>query len=174
MDSELRYPIGEFDLDASLAGSSREQRIETIVKLPGEIRAAVQGLGEEQLGEPYRPEGWSVRQLVHHVADSHINSYCRFKLTLTEDRPTIRAYDQDLWAELPDSGAGIESSLTLIEGLHRRWADLLNSMDGDDFERELDHPESGPWTLDAMLALYSWHSRHHTAHITSLRSRKNW
>lgn len=174
MNDDLKYPIGPFELEGALAATDRRQRIETIANLPAEMRKSVAGLENGKLDEPYRPGGWSIRQLVHHVADSHINSYCRFKLALTEETPTIRAYDQDQWAELPDSKAGIESSLTIIDGLHDRWAGLLGSMDDSDFAKELDHPESGNWNLDSMLALYDWHSRHHTAHITSLRSRKNW
>lgn len=174
MDADLRYPVGPFDLDASLKDFSRGRRLETIAHLPEAVRAAVGGLDDDQLDEPYRPGGWTVRQLVHHLADSHINSYCRFKLALTEDRPTIRAYDQDLWAELPDSRTGINTSLDILDGLHSRWSGLLRSMDDSDFAKELNHPESGIWTLDSMLALYDWHSRHHTAHITSLRVRKDW
>ncbi len=174
MNEDLRFPIGEFDLEKTLAESDRPTRIDTITSLPGKIKEAVMGLENEQLDQPYRPEGWTVRQVVHHIADSHLNSYCRFKLALTEDVPDVRVYDEKLWAELPDSTGAIGASLSIIEGLHARWGALLRSMSGEDFKRKLRHPESGFWDLDGMLALYSWHSIHHTAHITNLRERMNW
>ncbi len=172
MDNDLRFPIGKFDRDD--ATMSREDRIKTIRELPDAITEAVDGLDEEQLDTAYRPGGWSVRQVVHHLADSHINSFCRFKLALTEESPTIRAYFEDRWAELPDSKGPVESSLYVLRGVHARWTELVESMSDEDFRRKLEHPESGSWDLDGMLSLYDWHSRHHTAHVTSLRDRKGW
>jgi uncharacterized damage-inducible protein DinB len=166
-----RYPIGKFDTDAS---GTRRESIQTIKELPVELAAAVNGLSDEQLDAAYRDGGWTLRQTVHHVADSHINALCRFKLALTEDVPTIRPYHEDRWAELADSRMGVDVSLKIIEGVHRRWGELLESMNDSDYERELIHPESGRWTLEKFLALYAWHSRHHTAHITSLRERNGW
>ncbi|NNE68381.1 MAG: putative metal-dependent hydrolase [Pyrinomonadaceae bacterium] len=169
-----RFPIGDFDLDVALRAKKREEMIETIRDLPSAIESAVEGLSEAQLDEPYRDGGWTIRQVVHHVADSHINSFSRFKLALTEDLPTIRAYFEDKWAELPDSKGSVGNSLDIIRGVHARWAEMLSSMDESDFSRRLNHPETGEWDLKGMLALYDWHSRHHTAHITSLRKRKGW
>ena len=174
MTEDLRFPIGKFDADFEISPELRQAFIKTIENLPAVIRDAVSGLDEHQLNTRYRPEGWTVRQVVHHVADSHLNSYCRFKLALTEDRPTIRAYYEDRWAELPDNEMAVEHSLKIIEGIHSRWSGLLNSMSDDDFQKKLYHPESGEWTLDGMLGLYDWHSKHHTAHITSLREREDW
>jgi uncharacterized damage-inducible protein DinB len=139
------------------------------------MRAAVKGLSEQQLDTPYREGGWSVRQVVHHVPDSHLNSYIRFKWALTEDEPTIKPYAEDRWARLADSKVTpIEVSLTLLDSLHRRWSDLLHSLRGEDWKRKLRHPEAGVLTLDKMLALYAWHGRHHVAHITSLREKMGW
>jgi len=167
-----RYPIGKFDPNNF---SSRKDNALTIGELPASMRAAVDGLTDDQLDTPYRDGGWTLRQTVHHVADSHINSLCRFKLALTEDEPpTIRPYYEDRWAELADSKMPIDVSLKIIEGVHSRWTSLLESMTDDDFKREFVHPETGSWTLDRVLALYAWHSRHHTAHITSTRQRNGW
>ena len=170
----LSYPIGKFD-SSSIDPNRRSEFVQTISELPAKLRAAVNGLSEEQLDTPYRPGGWTVRQTIHHVADSHMNSLIRFKLALTEDEiPTIRPYYEDRWAELADSKLPIEVSLSLIDGLHQRWAALLNSMSEEDFNKKFNHPETGEWTLDGALALYAWHSKHHTAHITKLRERDNW
>ena len=174
MSGDLRFPIGEFDSSFEISPELRRSFIETIEELPSKIRNAVSGLTDDQLDTQYRPEGWTVRQVVHHVADSHLNSFCRFKLALTEDVPRIRAYHEDLWAELPDSKLPVEVSLKIIEGIHTRWSALLNSMSDEDFAKELKHPESGEWSLDKMLGLYDWHSKHHTAHIASLRQSKGW
>jgi uncharacterized damage-inducible protein DinB len=171
---DLRYPIGEFDPKTQVTPAMRREMIQTIRDLPSNILKAVEGLSDEQLDTRYRPEGWTVRQTVHHVADSHINSLCRFKLALTEENPLIRQYYEDLWAELADSRLPIEASLRIIEGIHLRWATLLDSLTDEDFERKLRHPESGEWTIGKFLALYAWHSRHHTAHITHLRARNGW
>jgi uncharacterized damage-inducible protein DinB len=175
MSEDLRYPIGKFDKNFDPTPETRAAFIETISDLPVKLADAVKGLDEEQLDTPYRPEGWTLRQTVHHVADSHINSLCRFKLALTEDEPpTIRPYYEDRWAELADSKMPVEVSLAIVEGVHRRWTALLESMTDEDFAREFIHPETGTWTLDKVLALYAWHSRHHTAHITSTRERNGW
>lgn len=175
MSEDLRYPIGKFDKNFAQTPETRAAFITTISDLPANLTAAVKGLNEGQLDTPYRPEGWTLRQTVHHVADSHINSLCRFKLALTEDEPpTIRPYYEDRWAELADSKMPVDVSLAIVEGVHRRWAALLESMTDEDFAREFIHPETGTWTLDKVLALYAWHSRHHTAHITSTRERNGW
>ena len=139
------------------------------------LRAAVGGLTDEQLDTPYRPDGWTLRQTVHHIADSHINSLCRFKLALTEDEaPTIRPYYEDRWAELADSNLPVDVSLAIIDGVHSRWAELLQNMTDADFEREFIHPETGTWKLEKVLGLYAWHSLHHTAHITGTREWNGW
>ena len=153
----------------------RRERISTIAELPSRVAEAVAGLNDSQLDTPYRPGGWTVRQTVHHIADSHSNSLTRFKLALTEDEPpTIKPYYEDRWAELGDSRLPIGVSMKIIEGLHARWVALLVSMSDSDFARRFIHPETGEWTLDGALALYAWHSRHHTAHITRLRERNGW
>lgn len=174
MSEDLRYPIGKFDSKIEVTPENRKEFVQTIADLPSKIREVVSDLSEEQLDTPYRPEGWTIRQLVHHVADSHLNSYCRFKLALTEDFPTIRPYYEDRWAELADSKLPIEDSLKIIEGVHSRWTSMLNSMTETEFQRKLNHPDSGEWTLEKFLGLYDWHSKHHTAHITSLRERNGW
>ncbi len=171
MSEDLSYPIGKFDAGSA---ASRADNIRAISDLPSNLASAVSGLSEEQLDTPYRPEGWTVRQTVHHVADSHLNSIIRFKLALTEEMPTIRPYYEDRWAELADSKVPVDVSLSIIDGLHSRWTILLGSMSDADFQRRLIHPESGEWTLDKLLAMYAWHSRHHTAHITNLRERNSW
>lgn len=169
---DLRFPIGKFDI-ANF--SSRSENVETIAELPLKLRTAVDGLSDEQLDTPYRPDGWTLRQTVHHIADSHMNSIIRFKLALTEDEaPTIRPYYEDRWAELADSKLQIEISLGIIDGVHARWAELLRNMSDADFAKEFIHPETGNWTLERALALYAWHSKHHTAHITGTRERKGW
>jgi hypothetical protein len=171
-EPDLRFPIGKFD---PAAYPSRAENIDTITGLPANVRAAVEGLTDAQLDTPYRPEGWTLRQTVHHIADSHINSLCRFKLALTEDEtPTIRPYMEDRWAELADSKLPVDVSLAIIDGVHTRWAELLKNMTDADYAREFRHPETGNWTLENVLGLYAWHSRHHTAHITSTRERNGW
>jgi uncharacterized damage-inducible protein DinB len=171
---DLRYPIGRFNPPASILPAIRAEHIQTLRKLPERLRAAVDGLSDAQLDTPYREGGWTVRQVVHHLPDSHGNCYVRFKLALTEDWPTIKPYDEAAWAELADSKMPVEGSLAFIEGLHERWVALLESMTEMEFHRGFNHPERGRMTLDKTLALYDWHSRHHTAHITSLRARKGW
>jgi uncharacterized damage-inducible protein DinB len=175
MSEDLRFPIGEFDRNFEVTPSARAERMTTIRDLPQKMRDAVVGLSEEQLDTQYRTGGWTVRQTVHHVADSHSNSLTRFKLALTEDEPpTIRPYYEDRWAELGDSKLPIDVSLGLIDGIHTRWIALMESMSDEGFKKKFVHPETGEWTLDSALALYAWHSKHHTAHITSLRERKGW
>ena len=175
MPEDLRFPIGEFDSNYETSRSARRERIETIIDLPANVSSAVAGLDESQIDTPYRPDGWTVRQTVHHIADSHSNSLTRFKLALTEDDPpTIRPYYEDRWAELGDNKLPVDISLKMIDAIHARWAALLDSMTEADYGRKFIHPETGEWTLDAALALYAWHSRHHTAHITALREREGW
>ena len=171
---DLRYPVGEFDKNIAVSDEKRAEFIQIIRDLPKRITEAIAGLSDEQLDTPYRPEGWTVRQTVHHVADSHINSLCRFKLALTEENPTIRPYFEDRWALLADSRLPVDVSLKIIEGIHLRWVVLLESLTDEDFRKTLVHPESGEWTVEKFLALYAWHSRHHTAHITKLRERSGW
>lgn len=174
MNEDLRFPIGKFNPDFEMTGELRRQFIETISNLPDELSEAVKNLRDEQLDTAYRPDGWTVRQVVHHIADSHINSYIRFKLALTEDVPTIRPYYEERWAELDDSKLPINDSMNIIRGVHSRWTTFLNSMTDADFKRKLIHPDSGEWTLEKFLGLYNWHGRHHLAHITELAKRKNW
>ena len=174
MQDDLRFPIGKFNKNIEITPEIRQQLIRTIADLPDKIKLATNDLSDEQLDTPYRPGGWTVRQTVHHIADSHLNSFIRFKLALTEDLPTIRPYFEDRWAELADSQMPIDVSIKIVDGIHARWANLLMSMSDEDFNKQLIHPDSGVWTLEKMLALYGWHSLHHTAHITSLRDRSNW
>jgi hypothetical protein len=171
---DLRYPIGRFTPPASSDPRTRSSQIETLRKLPEQLQAAVQGLTSAQLDTPYREGGWTVRQLVHHIADSHANAYVRYKLALTEDWPSIKPYDEAAWARLADSRLPIDGSLAMIAALHQRWVALLESFSEADYLRGYNHPENGRQNLATVLALYAWHSRHHTAHITNLRSRQNW
>ena len=173
--ADLRYPIGKFSPLSNPTQEQRRKLINEINRAPAKLRAAVSGLSEKQLNTPYRPEGWTVRQVVHHIPDSHLNAYVRFKLALTERQPTIKPYDEKLWASLEDvRKTPVETSLSLLESLHERWVVLLRSLDAGDFARTLQHPELGIMTLDALLAMYAWHGRHHVAHITSLRERMGW
>jgi hypothetical protein len=173
--TDLRYPVGKFEFTGPSTGEQRRQWIDEIAAAPAALREAARDLGEPELDTPYRPGGWTVRQVVHHVADSHLNSYVRFRLALTETVPTIKPYDEKLWAELPDARtAPVEPSLTLLESLHHRWVWLLRSCGPADFERTLNHPELGVVRLERYLALYAWHGRHHVAHITGLRARSGW
>ena len=169
-----RYPIGKFSYTGPLSAEQKKECLDDIEQAPAKFRAAVHGLSDAQLDTPYRDGGWTVRQLAHHVPDSHMNAYIRFKLALTEDEPTIKPYFEDRWAELPDSRQPIENSLALLDSLHRRWTALLRGMSDADWQRTFRHPELGLMTLERTLALYSWHGRHHTAHVTSLRERKGW
>ncbi|MDB4949917.1 MAG: metal-dependent hydrolase [Gemmatimonadetes bacterium] len=176
MDDDVRYPTGKFQRpEGSLTAEQRAAFIREIAALPAQLREAAAGLGDEQLDTPYRPGGWTVRQLLHHVPDSHMNAYVRFKLALTEEDPTIKTYEEAAWARLEDTRATpVETSLALLAALHERWVNLLRSLTPADFARTLRHPESGPMTLDALLAMYAWHSRHHLAHVTRLRQRMGW
>ncbi len=171
---DLRYPIGRFSPPAASVPGIREAQIQTVRLLPERLRAAVAGLNEAQLDTPYREGGWTVRQVVHHLADSHSMAYIRCKLAITGDWPTINAYDEAAWAQLPDSRLPVNGSLALIEGLHGRWVALLEALTEEDFRKGYNHPEFGRVNLARMLAMYEWHSRHHTAHITSLRARQGW
>ena len=167
---DLRYPIGQFAFPESTTAQQRKEWIREIAEAPTKLQSAIAGLTEKQLDTPYRPGGWTVRQVVHHLPESHLNSYVRFKLALTEDAPAIKPYDEARWAETPDVAATpIEVSLNLLESLHQRWVRLLEFMTGADFTRSFRHPEIGLVRLDRNLALYAWHGKHHVAHITSLR-----
>jgi hypothetical protein len=172
---DVRYPIGKFSWSGSSTPEERNRFIEAIAATPQRMRSAVAGLNAAQLDSPYREGGWTVRQVVHHVPDSHMHSYIRFKFALTEDEPTIKPYDESRWAELIDSRtAPIEPSLNLLEGLHHRWTLWLRSLSAEDVKRKFHHPELGTLTIDQYIALYAWHGAHHVAHITSLRERKGW
>jgi len=172
---DLRYPVGPFEFAGALSDGQRQDLIDQIAATPMKMRAAVEGLSDEQLNTPYRPEGWTVRQVVHHVPDSHLNSYIRFKLALTEEHPTIKAYDENVWANLDDArNAPLNISLDLLEALHGRWVLFLRSLKEKDFQRTFNHPEIGTVSVDKNIALYAWHGRHHAAHITSLRERMGW
>lgn len=174
MSEDLRYPIGKFSRDFELTAELKKQFVEEIERFPQKLKSAIENLNDERLDAPYRPGGWTIRQTVHHVADSHLNAVTRFKLALTEDVPTIRPYYEERWAELADSRLPVESSLQIVEGLHSRWTTLLEAMTEQDFQRKLIHPDSGEWTLAQFLGLYSWHGLHHTAHIVRLRERNDW
>jgi DinB superfamily len=172
---DLRYPVGQFSFSGTLSHKDRAVLIDEISATPEKMRDAVSGLTKEQLDTPYRPGGWTVRQVVHHVPESHMNSYVRFKLAITEDEPTIKPYFEDRWAQLPDALVSpIEPSLDLLDALHQRWVWFLRSLKGEDFERTFQHPELGLVSLNKNVALYAWHGRHHVAHITALRERMGW
>ena len=174
MSEDLRYPIGDFNWEEK-ESLSRQELIEKIATLPLRLRASVRGLSEAQLATPYRPDGWTVRQVVHHVADSHMNAYIRFRLGLTEDAPTIKPYDEAAWAELSDAKtAELEVSLSLLDGIHERWTKLMRTLPDDSFARTFVHPDNGAMTLATQLRLYDWHGSHHVAHIEALRKREGW
>ncbi|MEO8908966.1 MAG: YfiT family bacillithiol transferase [Gemmatimonadaceae bacterium] len=173
--TDVRYPVGKFDWNGVVSPSDYPRLIAEIAATPGALRSAVAGLSRDQLETRYRPEGWTVKQVVHHVPDSHLNAYTRFKLALTENEPTIKPYDEAKWAELQDTQVPIDVSLDLLDALHVRWVALLRSMDAADFNRTFRHPEHNrTMTLAQLLGLYAWHGRHHVAHITSLRKREGW
>jgi uncharacterized damage-inducible protein DinB len=175
MSDALRFPIGTFVEDRAVTAEKRAGWIRQIADAPAALRAAVAGLSDGQLDTPYRPGGWTVRQVLHHVPDSHMNAYCRCKFALTENNPTIKPYDEAAWANVADTAkTPPDVSLTLLDALHRRWVVLLESLGPDDFARPLQHPEKGAITLDWVLQLYAWHGRHHAAHITGLRNREGW
>lgn len=172
----IRYPIGRFSAPETISPEQRQQYITAIAQLPQTLRKAVENLSDTQLDTPYREGGWTVRQLVHHIPDSHINSYVRFKWTLTEDRPTIKPYFEDRWAELPDTKhTPIEVSLRLLEALHQRWVVLLESLQEQDWQKAFIHPETHKTIrLDTALAMYAWHGKHHVAHIQNLKDGMRW
>src|SRR5579863_4481570 len=175
MERDLRHPIGKFERAPNLTQEQRGDFIGQIAETPRHLAAAVSDLSPEQLDTPYRPGGWTVREVVHHLPDSHMNAFIRFKLALTEEEPTIKPYDEALWAKLGDvKETPTQVSLALLENLHTRWVVLLRSLAPDDWGRRFRHPEIGTMTLDDLLALYAWHGRHHVAHITTLRERNGW
>ena len=175
MDNDLRYPIGKFERPENLTDAQRRDLISAIAEAPARLASAVANLTPAQLDTPYRPGGWTLRQVVHHVPDSHLNANVRFKLALTEDQPTIKPYDEARWAELGDmKTTPVETSLALLENLHKRWVVLLSSLTPVEWERKFKHPDLGPMSLNQNLALYAWHGRHHVAHITSMRERNHW
>jgi hypothetical protein len=175
MTLDPRFPVGKFVYDGPPSEQQRKTFIDEIEKAPSELRAAVKGLSSQQIETPYREGGWTVRQVVHHVPESHMNAYIRFKLALTEDEPTIKPYEQQLWAELGDvHSTPIEVSLALMDPLHERWVRLLRLMKTEDWKRNFRHPELGVVSLEKNLALYAWHGRHHIAHITQLRKNLGW
>ncbi|MCY7379083.1 MAG: putative metal-dependent hydrolase [Gemmatimonadaceae bacterium] len=172
---DLRYPVGRMVRTPMLSLDERRAAIDELAQAPERLRAAVRGLSDDQLDTPYRPDGWTVRQLVHHVADSHMHAYARVRFALTEQSPTIKPYAEAAWAELADArDMPITGSLALLEALHDRLVHLLRAIPVDAFARTLVHPENGPMTIDALLSVYSWHGRHHTAHVTALRERMRW
>ena len=171
---DLRYPIGRFTFNGKLSDVQIHNAIEDINTAPAALHNAVQFLTNTQLDTPYRPQGWTLRQVVHHLADSHINAYVRLKLTLTEKEPTIRSYDEVQWANLPDATGPIDMSVNLIKTLHLRWVFLLKKLGPKDWKRKLIHPQLGSMDVDELVAHYSWHGRHHIAHITSLHKRMGW
>lgn len=173
--NDPRYPIGKFTYDTPPTEEQRKQLIADIAATPAALRAAVAGLSPQQLDTPYREGGWTVRQVVHHVPESHMNAYVRFKLALTEDHPTIKPYMEDRWAKLPDvQSTPLGVSLSLMDSLHDRWVRMLTAIQPEEWKRTFNHPELGTVPLEMNLALYSWHGRHHVAHITELRKRMGW
>ena len=173
--SDLRYPVGKFQYPAELTPDELQRAIDEIAEAPAKLREAVKGLADQQLDTPYREGGWTIRQVVHHVPDSHVNSYVRFKLAMTEENPTIRPYHEDRWAELEEARtAPVEVSLALLDSLHYRWVLFLRSFSEADFRRTFNHPELGAMTVHKNIALYAWHGKHHIAHVTSLRERMGW
>ena len=174
-EPDLRYPIGKLERKSQLTADERRAAVDALHALPQLLRRAVHGLTDAQLDTPYRPDGWTVRQLVHHVADSHMNAYTRFRLAFTEQNPTIKPYDEAKWAQLEDARTmPIDVSLNLIDSMHERLVTLLRRAPADAFQRTLSHPDNGPMTVDSLLTVYSWHGRHHAAHVTALRDRMHW
>ena len=174
-EPDLRYPIGKANRKSALTADERRAAIDAIASAPAALRQAVSGLSDAQLDTPYRPGGWTVRQLVHHVADSHLHAYTRVRFALTEENPTIKKYAEAHWAELEDARTmPVDSSLTLLDALHGRLVTLLRGLPDDAFQRAVHHPENGAMTIDSLLSVYSWHGRHHAAHVTALRDRMQW
>lgn len=173
--TDPRYPVGKCPANRKLTPEERKQMIHSVAETPKRLRDAIKGLNDQQLDTPYRDGGWTVRQVIHHVADSHMNAYIRTRFALTENNPTVKAYDENLWAKFEDARtAPVEVSLNVLDGLHSRWVMLLKTLNPPDFERTLQHPENGSMTLDDILIDYEWHGRHHAAHITQLRAAKGW
>jgi uncharacterized damage-inducible protein DinB len=171
----LQYPIGRSAWYIDRGSKNRDEWLQAIDDTPGEVRRAVSGLTEEQLDTPYRPAGWTVRQVVHHYADDHLNSYVRFKLALTEEGPAIKLYEEALWAELPDARLGsIEPSLSLLAALHQRWVQSWRALAPSDWLRTFHHPKRGSVSLEQLAALYAWHGKHHVAQVLALRQRNGW
>jgi uncharacterized damage-inducible protein DinB len=171
---KLKYPIGKFQFEESPNHKVLTQWIDDIASLPIRLIDSIIRLSGEQLNTPYRKNGWTVRQVIHHIADSHANAIIRTKLLLTEDEPTIKPFSEKKWSELNDNELSIEPSLQIIKGVHKRWAHLLKNINADDWERTLNHPEAGKMNLKELTGMYAWHGNHHLAHITSLKERKNW
>lgn len=172
---KLKFPVGKFVKPTVITKELLQEAIATIANFPKKIKEAVANLNNTQLDTPYRPQGWTIRQVVHHCADSHLNSFTRFKLALTEENPTIKPYREELWAELPDGKMPIEPSLLILEGVHQRWTVLLQSLSESDLKRSFIHPEhQKSLPLDEVIFLYSWHCNHHLAHITVLKEQKGW
>ena len=171
---EMKYPIGTFQFDDEITSSVINKWIDEIENLPSLLQDAVKNLDDEQLDTPYRSGGWTVRQVIHHVADSHMNAYVRFKLALTEETPIIKPYDETKWAELSDYKLPIEPSLLLLETLHKRWTNLLRNLTPADMEKTFIHPDSGEVSVSKNIGMYAWHGKHHLAHITSLCNRQDW
>ena len=174
MNTDLRFPIGRFAPPATTSAAERDVWISQIAEVPALLEKAVARLSDEQLDTPYRPGGWTIRQVVHHLPDSHMNAYVRFKLSLTEENPRIKPYDEKRWAELADAKGPITPSLVLVRALHEKWVFVLRGMSEADWQKSYDHPENGLFPLTRALALYAWHGRHHVAHITSLCEREGW
>jgi hypothetical protein len=175
MNEDLRFPIGKFSWPDTVSAANRKAYIDRVATAPAKLRTIVSGLSAGQLDTPYRDGGWTVRQVVHHVPDSHLNSYVRFKLALTETEPVIKPYDEDAWARLGDSASTpIETSLSMLECLHTRWVELMRGLSETDWARTFRHPELGLVALDKNLALYAWHGDHHVGHIAALRRRQGW
>lgn len=173
--SDPRYPVGRFTRPEEITAAHLQEWIQAIEEAPAHLRQAVAGLTEVQLDTPYREGGWTVRQVVHHLADAHMNSFCRLKLALTEQNPTIKPFEENDWAETPDAArAPIAPSLALLEGLHARWTVLLRSLTPEQFTRTIQHPQAGTQRVDTLTGLYAWHSRHHVGHVTTTRQRQGW
>ena len=175
MSEDLRFPVGKLARQPTIDAATRERLIDDIEQLPVHLRAALHGLGDAQLDTPYRDGGWTVRQVVHHLADSHMNGFIRMRLAMTEENPTIKPYEENEWAKLADSRDGaIDLSVPLLDALHRRWTIFLRSLEASAFDRPLTHPDIGPIKIHDILQIYGWHCRHHVGHITALRKRLHW
>jgi hypothetical protein len=174
--TDLRYPIGRFQPSATFTAETRRRALDALAALPADLRAAVAGLDDRQLDTPYRDGGWTVRQLVHHVPDSHLNAYVRHRLCVTEENPGVRGYDQDAWVRTPEVAAGdVALPLSLLAALHARWTAFLTALPASAFARTFVHGETGRiWSLDESVEMYAWHGRHHVAHVTTLRARMGW